>query len=122
MMHEVELERHAQVPLIFTGELIAEVSTEPDGNDRWEEWRVWRLEPNSKVGWVVQRLGKSRVPGEVDVIHTFKCKYPLDVRQRLHRQDPRDKQRWYMTDSAFETLELAARADDRLAFLLVERI
>lgn len=120
-MQQVILQRHADVPLRFTGELIAEVSSEEDGNDRWEEIRVWRTD-SERVPWIVQRIGKSRLPGETDVIHTSRCKHPLDVRQRLKNQDQRDRRRWYLTDLSMQALEAAVAADDRLSELLIETV
>lgn len=120
-MHEVTLERHADVPLTFTGELIADVSSEDDGNDRWEEIRVWRT-TSDRTPWVIQRVGKSRHPEEVDLVHVFRATDVLNVRQRLKRQDTRDKQRWFLTDLALDALEEAAENDPRLQSLLVETI
>lgn len=120
-MQPVTLQRHADVPLSFEGELIAEVSSEEDGNDRWEELRIWRTS-SDRVPWVVQRIGKSTRRDEVDVIHTFRCKSELMVRNKLKKQDSRQRDRWYMTDLSIQALETAAEADPRLRTVLVEQI
>lgn len=117
----VTLPRHADVPLSFNGELIADVSSEEDGNDRWEELKIWRTD-SERVPWVVQRVGKSVLPGEVDVIRASRCKSELMVRNTLKKRDPRDKSRWYMTDLSMQALETAADADPRLRTVLVEQI
>lgn len=121
-MQEYTIQRKSDVPLTFVGELIAEVSTEGDGNERWEETRVWRTDGATSTRWVVQRVGKSHRPGERDVPAVWKCKTPRDVRFALRRNDRSNPDRWYMTDSALEVLEEAATVDDRLSEAMVERI
>lgn len=121
-MRRILVERHADVDLEFVGELIAFLSTEDDGGDRWEEWSVWRTDESSTVKWVVRRIGRSHLEGETDVVHVFKCKDPIEFRRALRRQDQRDKSRWYMTDAALEVLEIAANTDPRLDEAAVERI
>ena len=120
----IRVPRHTDVPLEFDGELIAQSSSRADSSqDRWEEYRVWRLaDPNSKVQWVVQHLGKSAIPGEVDMIRVVKCKTGIDLRQALRRRDPADRDRFFMTESAYDAFEQAVAADDRLEYAAVERL
>jgi hypothetical protein len=122
-MEPVTLERYADVPLHFTGELIADVTTHEDGIDQWEEIRVWRTD-SDRTPWIVQWLtyDLDRVVDEPFTLHTWRCKHPLDVRSRLKRRDPRNRKRWYLTELSYDALEEAVENDERLNQLLVETV
>lgn len=120
-MESVTLDRHADVPITFNGELIADVTTQEDGVDQWEEIRVWRTD-SERTPWIIQWLtfDLDRVVDEPLTLHTKRCKHPLDVRSRLKRKGR--KGGWYLTDLAYDALEEAVENDDRLAELLVETV
>lgn len=122
-METVTLERYADVPLTFNGELIADVTSKEDGVDQWEEIRVWRTD-SERTPWIVQWLtfDLDRVVDEPLTLHTYRCKHPLDVRARLKRRDTRDRTRFYLTELSYDALEEAVENDDRLSKLLAETV
>lgn len=49
--------------LQFDGELVAEVSAELPEKERWTEFRLYLTDFNT---WILQGVGRTRVPGEKD--------------------------------------------------------
>lgn len=49
--------------LRFTGELVAHVSAELPEKQRWTEFTLWLTDFDT---WILQGVGKTRVPGESD--------------------------------------------------------
>lgn len=128
-MTTYRLERVSAVDLVFEGELLAEVTTDEgsaaniarsrDGEDRWQEVRVYRTDRDF---WVVEHMGGSRVPGETARIRATACRSVDDVRRAITFTDRDDRTRRYVTDLSFEAVSLASQADPRLADVLVEHV
>lgn len=76
----VQLKRDKKVPLVFDGELIAEVSTK-HRRDRWTELRLYRLPMTAGVEYVAEQVGATSVDGELDRCTAFACHNAADVRR-----------------------------------------
>lgn len=61
--------------LRFTGELVAEVSAELPEKDRWAEFHLYL---SSFDTWILQGIGRSRVPGETDRFWYIVSSDPID--------------------------------------------
>jgi hypothetical protein len=113
----------SQVPVEFTGWLLAEVSSEHDqpGKDRWSETRIYKTTTGK---WIVEQQGRTRVPGEEEALRkVFVCDNPVGVRMKLNKKQGRGPNaRHYMRDMDLEALEDAAEADPELAPALVRHI
>jgi hypothetical protein len=120
------LDRHADLPLIFDGELIADVSTQEDGKRRrrWQEVRVYRTPGAVTSRWVVELTGCSRVRDEVPLIWAVRCATPQAVRLALTTKDKRPGRegRTYMSDACYQALDEAAAADPELQGALAEYV
>jgi hypothetical protein len=114
---EYRLRRTGNVDLVFVGTLLAEQDTRdtPD-QARWAELRVWRTDSGK---YVVQRLGRSTLPGEVDKITTRIVNTPAEVAPAM-----RSKQggKVFMSNLALDVLAEAAGNDSALRGTDVERI
>lgn len=118
---EFRLQRQAAVDLVFDGELLADESSDDGERDRWQEVRIYRTTTNR---WVVERTGRSRVPGEVDLPQVTVCRTPDEVRQALtfsHTTTDGQRRR-YVTDIGYDALNQAADLDPELEDALVERV
>jgi hypothetical protein len=73
MMYEV---RNRESTITFEGVRIAHVSAELPSKDRWSEFTIWLTTHGE---WVLQGVGRSRVPGEVDREWAVISKDPADV-------------------------------------------
>lgn len=109
------LPRPAAVDIAFEGELLAD-ATSDEGQDRWQEIRVYSTTTDR---WVVERVGRSRRRGEVDKPEAFVCDSPDTVRAALQSKEPG---RTYLTNLAYDALTDAADKDPRLAPALVETV
>lgn len=108
------IQRTKDVPLVFDGYLLAEMSSYHDTNQRWSEVRIFKTDSNK---WVTEIVGRTTVPGEV-VKRRVKVHHIIDsVRSGLER---RDRNGTYMTDLSFEALKIAAAQDPLLKTLLEE--
>lgn len=61
--------------LRFTGELVAQVSSEVPEKDRWTEFRLYLSDFDT---WILQIIGRSRVPGETDRFRYIMTSEPGD--------------------------------------------
>ena len=96
-MDRYEIQRDGKKPLQFSGELLAEVSTQ-HLKPRWTELRLYRTTrstldgyPVEVVGcytpeagsWVAEQVGRSKVHGETDRRRAWVCQSPDQVRRVL---------------------------------------
>lgn len=65
----------------FDGELIAHVSSELPTKDRWTEFDLFLSYPDNI--WILQGIGRSRVPGETDRYWSVQSDDPADVLQSI---------------------------------------
>lgn len=114
-MQTYKIQRNNDVDLEFTGDLLSHVSSEEFGSTRWTTISIWRTENNR---YVVQTIGHSKVPGEIQRITTKIADTPEQVKIALRRQDTIE----YLTHLALDALEVAGETDERIASILVERI
>ena len=97
--------------LRFKGRLLARSgSRRNDDQWRWTEHKVYDVEGG---GWVAVTVGRSAVPGEVDLVTAVMCAAPEEVEAALRVQLPGAP----MTVTARAALEVAMAADPRLAVL-----
>lgn len=100
--------------LEFVGDVIADVSSRDEYPDspRWTEIRIYRT---ADERWVVEQVGRSVLPGEVDRVTAHECRAPARVRAVLERRDKRTPdQRGGLTKIAITALEEAGSRDERL--------
>lgn len=69
----------------FQGELIAHVSSELPSKDRWTEFDLFLSHPHSE--WILQGIGRSRVPLETDRYWAVISKEPSEVLQAVLGND-----------------------------------
>lgn len=111
------LQRHGEVDIEFSGELIASSSSNDGTKDRWQSMNLYRVDSR---GYVLERLGESRVPGEICMRNVDYLDSPGDVRRRVERK--RDDGAKYLTLTALELLDQAADNDERFKAVVVERL
>lgn len=113
------LQSHDGPDLEFEGELIAS-STSDDGiKDQWQSFNLYRT-TNASKRYVLERLGESRVPGQITMRSFSKLPNAHQVRKRLERR--RDNGETYLTIVALDLLEMAAHSDPEFEPELVERL
>jgi len=78
-MQEFQLRRDREAPLVFTGEMLAEVSTRAE-RPRWAELRLYRTRSGAMVA---EEVGKTTVDGECDRHKVWYCHDATDVRHNL---------------------------------------
>lgn len=111
------IERHADVPLEFEGELLANLSTrESDTQTHWTEMRVFKTTSGK---YVTETVGCTTVRGQHPLIKVDVCEDAQEVRVALTRTENGRK---YLTDLALEAIEVAAAIDPALQGALTERI
>lgn len=116
-MTEFRLQRPTQADLVFEGELLAEESSrDSDDQPRWSEVLIYRTKSGK---YVVQHIGKSIVPGEVDKSKVFVCETPLDVRTALQRSKDG---RTFLTNMALDAIDTASEKYPELIEAKEERI
>lgn len=114
-MPTIRLQRHAKLDLEFEGELIAS-STSDDGiKPRWQSYRLYRKDSG---GYVLERLGESRLAGEVTMHYVYELTNPNRVVKQLERKDG---DRRYLTIVAQELIDQASENDERFRTEAVER-
>lgn len=101
----VVLERDGRGPLEFSGELIANVSTQQDGKRRWTEIDLWMVESESCL-WVVRAIGRSTVPGEVDRVTVTPCATVEELVAAVSKQGELTKPGWALIEKGKEEDEL----------------
>lgn len=113
-MEQVTLHRWRKpLPLVFTGDVIAEATSEGDGNARWTELRIWRTDTGR---YVIEEVAVSTVPGETNRVFA-KVVDADGVVDALHRES-RGKR--FITDLALQVLEHASQADP--AIVVAEQV
>jgi len=100
--------------LTFHGELLGEASSRRPESDRWFDLRIFRTEAGR---YIVEGVGRSSRPGEVDLSWVKLCDTPEDVVRGLYRVDNTGVLR--LTTTAQQALDLAARKDKGFAVTLV---
>lgn len=115
-MKPFRLARTEDVPLVFEGQLLADVSSREPGVERWQEVRIYRTESSR---YVTEVVGRSIKEGERDFLTVKVHDDPAEVRTGLYRKTGG---RTFLPDLAFEALEIAAGIDPALSSSLVERI
>lgn len=120
-MHtQFRVQRNDNVALVFTGVLLAEVSShEPTGprSQRWSETRIYRTLSGK---YVAERVGRTVMRNEHDRRLVQVHDDPAMIRTALER--PRDNGVMYLTDMDYEAIETAAAVDPALNVALEERI
>lgn len=105
-MDDVVLERTDDLPLSFSGTVVAEASSAAPGKARHTELRLWQLA--DKPGWVVEVVGLSTLPGEVTKRSAHPCVTAGDVIASLRKSDSsRGARRSYLPDIAWQLLREA---------------
>lgn len=110
------IERHADVPLTFDGEVLASLSTHKPTATHWTELRIYKTESGK---YVTESIGCTTVHGQHPLITVHVCDNAQAVRYALQQYDGGRK---YMTDLALEAIEMAARIEPALSDALTERI
>lgn len=112
-MQEFRIERQTDIPLIFDGDLLADLtSREEDHQERWQEIRIYRT---SSGKYVTEIVGMSVLPTD-RIFRTVKIgNTPNDVREALFR---RRGERRYLNDLSLDALEEAAENDPDMADLM----
>lgn len=105
-MTHFRVERQTDIPLEFTGELLADVNSrdEPD-QPRWQEIRIYKTDSGK---YVTEVVGQTIVPDERVFITVNVLDNAADVRQALKR---RKAGREFLNDMAFDALDEAGRHD-----------
>lgn len=113
---EVRLRRTGDIDLVFRGVLLAEQSTYEDGLARWAELRIWRTDSGK---YVMQRLGRTTVEGEVDKNTTRIVVDPNRLAEALRSKQAGVE---FMSNVALDALDEAAANDPLIDRASVERI
>jgi len=79
-MMTYRLRRFREPPLVFEGELIAEVTTKHPDRERWTELRVYVTRSGT---YVAEEVGRSLAYGESDRCGAFICRTQRDVEREL---------------------------------------
>lgn len=117
----IRLQRHGALDLEFEGELIASASSDDGEKDRWQSFNLYQVTAGPRAGrYVLERLGESRVPGEVRMIYVDELGTPNEVRRRVERR--REDGTKYLTLTALELLDGAAENDEHFRAAVVERL
>lgn len=111
-----QLARLAAVDLVFEGVLLADETTHEPGKARWQEVRIYSTASGK---WVVERMGRTTMPGEVDRPLVTVCDTADAVKAAL---ESTHEGRRYTTDVCYDALRAAVDADPRLNDAIVERI
>lgn len=114
----IRVPRHGQLDLEFDGELIAESDSDDGIKARWQHFRLYRKTADGK--YILERLGESRLPGEVCMRYVDEINTPAAVRKSVERK--REDGSKYLTIIALELLDQAASNDDAFKAAVVERI
>lgn len=96
--------------LHFTGIKLADVSSHAPKKRRWIEIRLYRTTGDN---YVVERVGCSRVSGEVQFYFAQVCETPRAVVETLYARDGDGA--WFLSGVARDVLEAAGEADDEIA-------
>lgn len=116
-MDEFRVERQTDIPLRFTGELLADLSSRDDpGQPRWQEIRIYRTNTGK---YVTEVVGQTTVRSE----RVFRTVTVLDnagdVRHALKRKKGG---REFLNDMAFEALEEAGKIDPAIGKSILEEV
>lgn len=120
-MPTFHLDRLGGVPVEFDGEIIANESARRNNAPRWQEVRIYRVADaeGKPTRWVVERQGRTTVPGEGERPHVYVCESPAEVRKALETtQDGRT----FTTNICQRALAAAVDKDPDLAGVAVERL
>lgn len=102
---KVRLRRAGNVDLVFQGVLLADETSREEGSQRWAEVRIWRTDSGK---YVVQRIGRSTVAGEVDKITTRVVVDPDRLSEVLRSRSAGQE---FMSNIARAALAAAAATD-----------
>lgn len=116
-MTRYRLKRHANVDVQFEGELITEATTDDGVKDRWQTLRLYRTDRGI---YVLERLGESRVAGEVTMRSVTTHPNAHQVRKKIQRRRPDGEV--YFTIVALELLAQAAKRDATFAAEAVDEL
>lgn len=116
-MNHFRLQRHGDLWLEFSGELIGDATSDDGDKERWQHLRLYRTD---KGGYILERLGESRIPGEITMRNVDEYAGAGAVRHQLKRK--RDDGTKYFTIVALELLDQAAKVDDAFKEATAERI
>lgn len=97
MAQRYAIRRTRHKPLVFSGEILAEVSTR-NRRDRWTELRLYRTTRSTAEGdavetagtytpsegsYVAEQVGRTKVEGEIDRIKAWPCRTKRQVMDAL---------------------------------------
>lgn len=116
-MNHFRLQRHAALALEFDGELLGEADSDDGTRDRWQRMRIYATDHGT---YILERLGESRLEGDVTMRHVDELPNAHQVRRRLERR--RDDGSKYLTIVALEVLDQAALKDEAFKEATAERI
>lgn len=110
---DLQLDRDGYVPLRFRGRLLAEQSSYSPGARRWAELKLYDWEGK---GWVLQSVGRSTLPNEVDLLGATPCATVAEVRKAITRKRPNEHGTivTYIPALALDLIDEAAELDPRL--------
>lgn len=117
-MKPYTLERVSNIDLKFNGEVLADASSYEEGDEVWQEIRIYKTDTDKFVVENVRRSNRAATP---EVHNAVACPTPSDVRSALQRQDPVRKH-FYFTNLAFDALSEAVENEPALAEAMEERI
>lgn len=114
------LQRTGDPDLVFDGDVLVDLSTREPGQTRWTEYRIYKTVSGR---WVTEMLGRSAMYDEHDIRKVTVCSTPVEVRDSLRRVDKaRQTTKPYLTHSALDALDEAARHDPDLEGVTEERV
>lgn len=93
--------RWRELPVEFDGEVLADVSSQDETSNRWQEIRIYRTTSGK---FVTEVIGKSKFDNEHDIINVRVYRRPEQVVKGLYRKN---NDRTFLTDLALEALEIA---------------
>jgi hypothetical protein len=95
--------------LHFTGVKLADVSSRSGTKRRWIELRLYRTTGGN---YVVERVGRSVIKGEVQFYFAQVCETAAAVVETLYAKD--DEGAWFLSGVSRDVLEEAGEADREL--------
>jgi hypothetical protein len=121
-MSQHRLQRPGRVDLAFEGELLADATSHMAGQQRWQELRLYRTDSGK---YVLEEIGRTEVPHEIDHRRVWVLDTPGEVRTKLERRgtlESTGKEVTYLTHTALDLLDEASEKDPSIRQIAVEEI
>lgn len=116
-MTEYRIIRPGDVDLVFEGQLLADETTREAGKAHWADLRIYKTNSGK---YIVEWIGRTSVPGQIDKPQVTVADNADGVRTALYRYGPGDRR--YITKVALDALEAAGAKDQAIRAAAVERI